>query len=124
MAGEAVSRGELGHHQAASAEVANKAAKNRVGDAGHGCEDSGGTDFDSAERHRRGNASTGRGGARGRVVEEFGHLEIVATSHQELATRSGCSSMVFRHWHSRRRRYDFGMTLRLLAIAALIGIAV
>ncbi len=34
-----VSRGELSHDQAASGKITNEAAKHRVSDSGHGCED-------------------------------------------------------------------------------------
>ena len=41
IAREAFGAGEFGHDQAAAAEAANHAAKDRVGDAGHGREDRG-----------------------------------------------------------------------------------
>ena len=44
-----VSRGELSHDQAASAQVANEAAEDGVGDAGHGGEDRRGGDGDGAD---------------------------------------------------------------------------
>jgi len=42
VAEEAVGGGELGHDQAASAEVFDEAAEDGVGDTGHGGEDGGG----------------------------------------------------------------------------------
>src|SRR6266851_4772901 len=51
----AVGRGELGHDQAAAAEVADEAAEDRVGNARHGGEDCGGRDLDSAEGNGCGN---------------------------------------------------------------------
>jgi hypothetical protein len=45
LAQHAVGRGELGHDQAASAEVADEAAEDGVGDAGHGSEHGGGSDI-------------------------------------------------------------------------------
>ena len=77
MAGEAVGGGELGHHEAASAEIADEATKDGVGDAGHGREDGGWADLDIAERHRRRNAGAGRRGALGRIVEKLGHVSIL-----------------------------------------------
>src|ERR1035441_4457127 len=50
FAEHAVSRGELGHDQAASAEVANEAAEDGIGDSGHGGQDRGGGDGDGADR--------------------------------------------------------------------------
>ena len=44
LAEHAVGRGELGHDQAASAQVADEAAEDGVGDAGHGREDGRGRD--------------------------------------------------------------------------------
>ncbi len=73
VADDAVGGGELGHHEAASAEIADEAAEDGVGDAGHGREDGGGTDFDCAEGYGRGDAGARRGGALGRVVEKLGH---------------------------------------------------
>src|SRR5450432_910202 len=49
FAQNAVGRSELGHDQPAAVEVADEAAKDRVGDAGHGREDGGGGDGDSAD---------------------------------------------------------------------------
>jgi hypothetical protein len=49
VADDAVGGGELGHHEAASAEIANEAAEDGVGDSSHGREHGGGTDFDGAE---------------------------------------------------------------------------
>src|ERR1035441_996745 len=45
----AAGRGELGHDEAASAEVANEAAKDGVGDSGHRGQDRGGRDADGAD---------------------------------------------------------------------------
>src|SRR5437879_3233617 len=45
-----VGRGELGHDQAASAEVADEAAEDSVGHSGHGGEDSCGGDVDGPDR--------------------------------------------------------------------------
>ena len=39
--GDPVRTGELGHHQTASAKVADKSAENRIGHPGHGSEDGG-----------------------------------------------------------------------------------
>ena len=77
VADDAVGRGELGHHEAASAEIADEAAEDGVGDAGHGREHRGRTDFDFAERHGRGDAGAGRSGALGRIVEKLGHVLIL-----------------------------------------------
>ena len=49
LAEHAVGRGELGHDQAASAQVADEAAEDGVGDAGHGGEDRRGGDGDGAD---------------------------------------------------------------------------
>jgi len=46
---DAVGRRELGHDEAASAEVADEAAEDGVGDAGHGGEDGRGGDGDGAD---------------------------------------------------------------------------
>ena len=78
VADDAVGRGELGHHESAAAEIADEAAEDGVGDSGHGCEHRCGTDFDSAERDRCGDAGVGRRGALGRVVEKLGHDTILA----------------------------------------------
>src|ERR1700680_5276105 len=49
-----VGRGELGHDQAASAEVADEAAEDSVGPSGHGGEDGCGVDVDGAVRETLG----------------------------------------------------------------------
>jgi hypothetical protein len=53
----AVRGSELSHDQAASAEVANKAAENGVGNAGHRGEHSSGRDLDGADLEKVGNGS-------------------------------------------------------------------
>ena len=45
----AVGRCELGHDQAAAAEIANESAKDRVGHAGHGSKHRGGRNCDGAD---------------------------------------------------------------------------
>ena len=52
VAHDAVGRGELGHHQAAAAQVADEAAEHGVGYASHGREHGRRTDFDSARATR------------------------------------------------------------------------
>ena len=87
--GDAVGRGELGHHESASAEVADEAAEDGVGDAGHGRKHRGGTDFDSAERYGRGDANAfGRRGALGRIVEKLGHELILAGPKNKFTTET------------------------------------
>src|SRR6266852_3498055 len=54
IAQDAVGRGELGHNQAASAEVLDEAAEDGVGNAGHGREHGGGSDADAADLQGRG----------------------------------------------------------------------
>src|SRR5215469_1884050 len=80
MPGEAVGGGELGHHEAASAEIADEATKDGIGDASHGREDGGWADFDIAERHGRWNAGARRRCALGRIVEKLGHVSILPGS--------------------------------------------
>ena len=53
VAQHAVGRSELGHDQAASAQVLDEAAEDGVGDAGHGGEDGGGGDADVADLQGR-----------------------------------------------------------------------
>ncbi len=48
LAEYAVGRGELGHDEAASAQVADEAAENRIRDAGHGSEHGRRGDLDAA----------------------------------------------------------------------------
>ena len=68
VAEHAVGGGELGHDQAASAEILDEAAEDGVGDAGHGGEDGGGRDADvangegSGKRARHDSASVFRAG--------------------------------------------------------------
>jgi len=57
IAKHSVGRGELGHDQAASAEVLDEAAEDGVGDSGHGGEDGGGRDADVAYAERCGKVS-------------------------------------------------------------------
>ena len=77
VADDAVGRGELGHHQAAAAEVADEAAEDRVGDAGHGRQHGRGTNFDATERDGRGHARARGRDPFGRIVEKLVHDEIV-----------------------------------------------
>src|ERR1700731_3230195 len=57
VAQNAIGRGELGHDQPASPEVLDEAAKDGVGDSGHGGQDGGGRDADVAYRERCGKES-------------------------------------------------------------------
>ena len=68
VADDAVGGGELRHHEAAAAKVANEAAKDRVGDAGHGSEHSCRPDFDVADRNGWRHARASGRNALGRVV--------------------------------------------------------
>ena len=74
---DAVSRGELGHHEAAAAQVTDEPAEDRVGDASHRRQDRRRTDFDSADGHRRRDAHTRRRHPLGRIVEVLVHSTIV-----------------------------------------------
>jgi len=57
----AIGRGELGHDQPASAEVANEASKDGIGNASHGSQNGRGSDLNIADRNaiRHGGASRG-----------------------------------------------------------------
>jgi hypothetical protein len=48
VAKDSVGGSEFGHNEAASAEIFNEAAEDRVGDSGHGSENGGGGDADVA----------------------------------------------------------------------------
>ncbi len=61
LAENAVGRGELGHDEAASAEVADKAAEDRIGNACHGREDGGGGDGDGTDLEAGRDRFQGRG---------------------------------------------------------------
>ena len=80
----AIGRGELGHDQAASAEVANESPKDGVGNARHRSQNGRGSDLDIADRQ-----SVGHGGdctgedARvdtHRIFPELAHLAILLPS--------------------------------------------
>ena len=87
LAQNSVGRGELGHDETASAEVADEAAEDGVGDAGHGREDSGWGDCDRADLQGGGNNLWDGDIAGvpcqqiGRIVPKFAHIsEVNATT--------------------------------------------
>src|SRR6266478_3308501 len=105
VAEHAVGRGELGHNQPASAEILDEAAKDGVGDAGHGSEHGGGGDSDPADQKAGGEHPwlclcgagalarcpvcgkmlTGRSVRPARVVPELVHVSILDCSAKSEA---------------------------------------
>src|SRR5271157_2579518 len=91
----AIGRGELGHDQAASAEVANEAPKDGVGNARHRSQDRCGSDLDIADRHPIGHGSDCTGeDARvdTRIFPELAHLAILLPSPSYAAVAQFLSS--------------------------------
>src|ERR1700674_1085957 len=92
VAQDAVSRGELGHDQAASAKILDEAAEDGVGDAGHGSKHRGGSDaYVPNLQNRRKQCGDGRPPARShcgiRIVPEFVH-HLILLSFPVEATAS------------------------------------
>src|SRR5689334_20894279 len=75
---DAVSRGELGHDEAASAEIADETAKDGIGDTGHGREHGGGGDIDVADADGSGHGHLYRTGTliRDRIFPILTHLGL------------------------------------------------
>jgi len=106
---DAVGGGELGHHQPASAEIADEAAENGVGNAGHGREDGGGTDFDVAERERGGDAGVRGSDALGRIVEKLGH-ELILAGLAKNNIHHGGTEDTEKDWAKIKGEYNHGFT--------------
>ena len=84
---DAIGRGELGHDQAAAAQVANEAAEDGVRDASHGSKDGRGTDLDRANLQQLWNArgqECPRHTGIFRVVPVLAHLVIVIRKAKPL----------------------------------------
>src|SRR5690349_14698477 len=84
FAQDAVGRGELGHDESASAEVADEAAEDGVGDSSHGSEHGGRRDRDSANQDglRHGLQSLCGGGRLVRLhrtVPKLTHVSILSS---------------------------------------------
>src|SRR5260370_20592849 len=82
LAEHAVGRGELGHDQAAAAQVADEAAEDGVGDAGHGSQDCGWGNLNSADGEPHGNGlqwrcQSDRSVRPTRVVPGLAHCSIL-----------------------------------------------
>ena len=105
VADDAVGRGELGHHQAAAAQVANEAAEDGIGHARHGGQHGCRTNFDSAERDAGGHTGPGRRDTLGWIVEKLVHHKIL-TGFAGIA----CSSEVRGHFEgsASRGKFHFG----------------
>src|SRR5579872_172555 len=98
LAQDAVGRGELGHDEATSAQIADEAPEDSIGDSSHGREDGGGRDRDCADlesrRDRLQPSSFAGWGARAtsavaRVVPVLLHGSILLVSKNGPSQRSG-----------------------------------
>src|ERR1700686_4549546 len=95
VAQDAVSRGELGHDQAASAKVLDKAAEDGVGDAGHGCKHGGRSDADVSNLQNRGK-HPGQGGDGGIARPSHRRIRVVPELLHDLILRPFSSNAIAR----------------------------